>query len=125
MVIIGNVMKHSQKYFRDQQRYLGEVNGQVEEIYGGHNVVQAFNKQEDVIRDFEKTNDKLYTSAWRSQFFSGMMMPIMQFVGNLGYVMVALLGGYMVIRGNVAVGDIRLSSSISGTLPSLSSRSPR
>ena len=107
MVIIGNVMKHSQKYFRDQQRYLGEVNGQVEEIYGGHNVVQAFNKQEDVIRDFEKTNDMLYTSAWRSQFFSGMMMPIMQFVGNLGYVMVALLGGYMVIRGSVAVGDIQ------------------
>ena len=107
MVIIVNVMKHSQKYFRDQQRYLGEVNGQVEEIYGGHNVVQAFNKQEDVIRDFEKTNDMLYTSAWRSQFFSGMMMPIMQFVGNLGYVMVALLGGYMVIRGSVAVGDIQ------------------
>jgi ATP-binding cassette subfamily B protein len=107
MVIIGNVMKHSQKYFRDQQRYLGEVNGQVEEIYGGHNVVQAFNKQDDVIHDFEKTNDMLYTSAWKSQFFSGMMMPIMQFVGNLGYVMVALLGGYMVIRGSVAVGDIQ------------------
>lgn len=107
MLIIGNVMKHSQKYFRDQQRYLGEVNGQVEEIYGGHSVVQAFNKEEDVIKTFEETNDKLYASAWRSQFFSGMMMPIMQFVGNLGYVMVALLGGFMVIKGKVMVGDIQ------------------
>ena len=107
MFIIGHVIKHSQKYFRDQQKYLGEVNGQVEEIYSGHNVVKAFNKEDDVVREFEKTNDMLYTSAWRSQFFSGMMMPIMQFVGNLGYVMVALLGGYMVIQGNVAVGDIQ------------------
>ena len=107
MLIIGNVMKHSQKYFQAQQRYLGEVNGQVEEIYGGHNVVQAFNKQADVVEEFEKTNEKLYSSAWRSQFFSGMMMPIMQFVGNLGYVMVALLGGFMVIKGKVMVGDIQ------------------
>ena len=91
-------MKHSQKYFQQQQKYLGEVNGQVEEIYSGHNVVKAFNKEEDVIREFEKTNEKLYTTGWRSQFFSGMMMPIMQFVGNLGYVMVALLGGFLVIR---------------------------
>ena len=100
-------MKHSQKYFRAQQSYLGEVNGQVEEIYSGHNVVKAFNKEEDVIRTFEETNEKLYSSAWRSQFFSGMMMPIMQFVGNLGYVMVALLGGFMVIKGKVMVGDIQ------------------
>src|SRR5699024_7104855 len=100
-------MKHSQKYFQAQQKYLGEVNGQVEEIYGGHNVVQAFNKQADVVEAFEKINDKLYSSAWRSQFFSGMMMPIMQFVGNLGYVMVALLGGFMVIKGKVMVGDIQ------------------
>ena len=107
MFIIGNVMKHSQKYFQAQQKYLGEVNGQVEEIYGGHNVVQAFNKQADVVEAFEKINDKLYSSAWRSQFFSGMMMPIMQFVGNLGYVMVALLGGFMVIKGKVMVGDIQ------------------
>ena len=106
-MIIGKVMKRSQKYFQAQQRYLGDVNGQVEEIYGGHNVVQAFNKEEDVIAEFEKTNHQLYTSAWRSQFFSGMMMPIMQFVGNLGYVVVALLGGFMVIRGNVQVGDIQ------------------
>ena len=107
MMIIGKVMKHSQKYFQQQQKYLGEVNGQVEEIYSGHNVVKAFNKEEDVIREFEKTNEKLYTTGWRSQFFSGMMMPIMQFVGNLGYVMVALLGGVMVIKGKVMVGDIQ------------------
>lgn len=106
-MIIGKVMKHSQKYFQAQQKYLGEVNGQVEEIYGGHNVVQAFNKEDDAVRAFEETNDKLYTSAWRSQFFSGMMMPIMQFVGNLGYVVVALLGGFMVINGQVQVGDIQ------------------
>ena len=107
MLIIGKVMKHSQKYFQAQQRYLGEVNGQVEEIYSGHNVVKAFNKEEEVIRTFEETNEKLYTSGWRSQFFSGMMMRIMQFVGNLGYVMVALLGGFMVIKGKVMVGDIQ------------------
>ena len=105
MMIIGKVMKHSQKYFQQQQKYLGEVNGQVEEIYSGHNVVKAFNKEEDVIREFEKTNEKLYTTGWRSQFFSGMMMPIMQFVGNLGYVMVALLGGFLVIKEKVMVGD--------------------
>ena len=107
MTIIGKVMKHSQKYFQQQQKYLGEVNGQVEEIYSGHNVVKAFNKEEDVIREFEKTNEKLYTTGWRSQFFSGMMMPIMQFVGNLGYVMVALLGGFLVIKEKVMVGDIQ------------------
>lgn len=107
MMIIGFVMKHSQKYFQDQQRYLGEVNGQVEEIYGGHNVVQAFNKEEDVVKAFEETNEKLYTSGWRSQFFSGMMMPIMQFVGNVGYVVVALLGGVLVINGSIQVGDIQ------------------
>lgn len=107
MAIISKVMKHSQKYFQAQQKYLGEVNGQVEEIYSGHNVVKAFNKEESVIGEFEKTNEKLYSSAWRSQFFSGMMMPIMQFVGNLGYVMVALLGGFMVIKGKIEVGDVQ------------------
>ena len=107
MLIISKVMKHSQKYFQDQQKYLGEVNGQVEEIYGGHNVVKAFNKEEAVINEFEKTNEKLYSSAWRSQFFSGIMMPIMQFVGNLGYVMVALLGGFMVIKNKIEVGDVQ------------------
>lgn len=107
MFIISKVMKHSQKYFQDQQKYLGEVNGQVEEIYSGHTVVKAFNKEDDIINEFEKTNEKLYSSAWRSQFFSGIMMPIMQFVGNLGYVMVALFGGFMVIKNKIEVGDVQ------------------
>ncbi len=107
MGIIGTVMKHSQKYFKDQQRYLGEVNGQVEEVYSGHNVVKVFNKEEDVVRVFEETNNHLYESGWKSQFFSGIMMPVMQFVGNIGYVMVAILGGYMTIRGAIEVGDIQ------------------
>lgn len=107
MLIIGNVMKHSQKYFKDQQRYLGEVNGQVEEVYSGHEVVKVFNKEESVVDTFEKTNQKLYESAWKSQFFSGIMMPVMQFVGNLGYVMVALLGGFLTIKGSIEVGDIQ------------------
>ena len=107
MFIIQNVMKHSQKYFREQQEYLGNVNGQIEENFSGHNVVKVFNKENDVVEEFEKDNRKLYESAWKSQFFSGMMMPIMQFVGNLGYVMVALLGGVFVIRGSIEVGDIQ------------------
>lgn len=105
--IVGTVMKHSQKYFRRQQVYLGEVNGQVEEIYAGQNVVKAFNKEDDVIAEFTKTNDQLYDSAWKSQFFSGIMMPVMGFVGNIGYVMVALLGGFLVIKNSIEVGDIQ------------------
>lgn len=107
MILISFVMKHSQKYFRGQQEYLGNVNGQVEEIYSGHNIIKAFNKEEDVIREFDTTNDRLYDSAWRSQFFSGMMMPIMQFIGNLGYVVVAILGGFLAIRKAIEVGDIQ------------------
>ena len=107
MILISFVMKHSQKYFRGQQEYLGNVNGQVEEIYSGHNIIKAFNKEEDVIREFDTTNDSLYDSAWRSQFFSGMMMPIMQFIGNLGYVVVAILGGFLAIRKTIEVGDIQ------------------
>lgn len=107
MLIINFVMKHSQKYFRDQQNYLGKVNGQIEENYGGHNVVKVFSKEQDVVREFEKDNKKLYESAWKSQFFSGMMMPVMQFVGNLGYVMVAFLGGVFTIKGSIEVGDIQ------------------
>ena len=107
MIIINFVMKHSQKYFQAQQKYLGEVNGQIEENYGGHNVVKVFNKEEDVVAEFEKDNQKLYESAWKSQFFSGMMMPVMQFVGNIGYVMVALLGGWFTIKGAIEVGDIQ------------------
>ncbi len=107
MVIISQVMKRSQKFFQRQQKYLGEVNGQIEEVYGGHNIIKAFNKEEDVVATFEETNKKLYDSAWKSQFFSGMMQPIMQFIGNLGYVMVALLGGIFVIKGSIEVGDIQ------------------
>jgi ATP-binding cassette subfamily B protein len=107
MAIIGVVMKHSQKYFQGQQKYLGEVNGQIEEIYGGHQIVKVFNKEEDVIEEFEQVNKKLYSTAWRSQFFSGMMQPIMSFIGNLGYVMVAVLGGFLVIRNAIEVGDIQ------------------
>ena len=107
MLIIQTVMKHSQKYFQAQQSYLGKVNGQIEENFGGHNVVRVFNKENDVVEEFEKDNQKLYESAWKSQFFSGMMMPIMQFVGNLGYVMVALLGGIFVIKNSIEVGDIQ------------------
>ena len=107
MLIIQTVMKHSQKYFQAQQNYLGKVNGQIEENFGGHNVVRVFNKENDVVEEFEKDNQKLYESAWKSQFFSGMMMPIMQFVGNLGYVMVALLGGVFVIKNSIEVGDIQ------------------
>ena len=107
MLIINKVMKHSQKYFQAQQDYLGRVNGQIEENFGGHDVVRVFNKEQDVLTEFERDNGKLYESAWKSQFFSGMMMPIMQFVGNLGYVMVALLGGIFVIKGRIEVGDIQ------------------
>ena len=107
MLIITTVMKRSQKFFRDQQSYLGDVNGQVEEIYSGQNVVKAFNKEEDVVNEFEKANKKLYESGWKAQFFSGMMMPIMSFIGNLGYVLVAILGAFMAIRGAIEVGDIQ------------------
>lgn len=104
---ISVIVKHSQKYFKEQQEYLGHVNGQVEEVYGGHNIVKAFNKEEDVIAAFDKDNDTLYNSAWKSQFLSGMMMPIMQFVGNLGYVAVVILGGYLAVKRTIEVGDIQ------------------
>lgn len=105
--LISMIVKRSQRHFKNQQEYLGHVNGQVEEVYSGHNIVKAFNKEEDVIREFDETNEILYQSAWKSQFFSGMMMPIMQFVGNLGYVVVAILGGYLTIRQTIEVGDIQ------------------
>ena len=107
MGLISMIVKRSQKYFMSQQEYLGHVNGQVEEIYGGHNIIKAFNKEEDVIREFDETNDILFRSAWKSQFLSGMMMPIMQFVGNLGYVGEVILGGYLAMKGTIQVGDIQ------------------
>ena len=110
--LISTIVKRSQRHFKNQQEYLGHVNGQVEEVYGGHNIVKAFNKEADVIKEFDETNEILYQSAWKSQFFSGMMMPIMQFVGNLGYVAVAILGGYLQLRK-------RLKSEISSLLSSM------
>ena len=104
---ISMIVKHSQKYFKNQQEYLGHVNGQVEEVYGGHNIVKAFNKEADVIEEFDRDNDILCESAWKSQFLSGMMMPIMQFVGNLGYVAVVILGGYLAMKKTIEVGDIQ------------------
>ena len=107
MGLIGMIVKRSQRYFKEQQEYLGYVNGQVEEVYGGHNIVKAFNKEDDAIDEFDRDNDRLYRSAWKSQFLSGMMMPIMQFVGNLGYVAVVILGGYLAIKKTIEVGDIQ------------------
>ncbi len=107
MFLISVVVKKSQKHFRNQQKYLGNVNGQVEEVYGGHNIVKAFNGEEEAIREFNKLNDKLYDSAWKSQFLSGMMMPIMTFVGNIGYVVVSILGGWLAIKKTIEVGDIQ------------------
>ena len=107
MGLISFVIKRSQKYFKVQQEYLGHINGTIEETYAGHLVVKAFNKEKDFVEDFNKTNDVLYNSAWKSQFFSGMMMPIMQFVGNLGYASVALTGGILAIKGTITIGDIQ------------------
>ena len=106
MLLISGVVKKSQKYFKTQQEYLGHINGQVEEVYGGHNIVRAFNNEEAVVREFDQTNETLYKSAWKSQFLSGMMQPMMQFIGNLGYVVVSILGGWLAIRGTIDVGSI-------------------
>ena len=105
--LITFVMKKSQRYFRSQQEYLGQINGQVEENFTGHLVIKAYNKEEEVIKDFNRTNDHLYDSAWKSQFISGMMQPIMMFVGNLGYAAVALIGGILAIKGTIEIGDIQ------------------
>ena len=107
LFIISFIVKRSQKYFKYQQEYLGQVNGKVEELYGGHMVVQAFNGEEDSIKEFNKVNEKLYDSAWKSQFLSGIMQPLMMFVGNLSYVIVSILGGYLVVKNRIEVGDIQ------------------
>ncbi len=105
--LVSFVVKKSQNFFKTQQEYLGKINGQVEETYGGHLVIKAYNKEEDVLKDFEETNKILYQSAWKSQFLSGMMHPIMMFVGNLGYAAVALSGGMLAIRNIITIGDIQ------------------
>ncbi len=105
--LIGIVVKFSQKYFVTQQSYLGKINGQVEEVYSGHNIVKAYNREEQVLKEFNETNSVLFQSAWKSQFLSGMMQPIMNFVGNLGYVAVAVSGSLLAIRGAIQIGDIQ------------------
>ena len=105
--LVSFVVKKSQNYFKTQQEYLGHINGQIEETYGGHMVVKSFNKEKDMVDTFDKTNAVLYSSAWKSQFFSGMMQPIMMFVGNLGYAGVALSGGMLAINGVITIGDIQ------------------
>ena len=106
-LLIMGVVKKSQKYFKQQQKSLGSLNGHIEEIYSGHNIVQVFNGEKEAIDTFTKINDDLYTSAWKSQFLSGMMMPIMSFIGNLGYVAVCILGGYLAVKKTIDVGDIQ------------------
>ena len=105
--LVSFVVKKSQGYFKTQQEYLGHINGQIEETYGGHMIVKSFNKEKDMVDSFNKTNDVLYSSAWKSQFLSGMMHPIMMFVGNLGYACVALTGGLLAIKNVITIGDIQ------------------
>ena len=107
MAIIAVVVKQSQKYFKKQQDYLGHINGHVEEMFGSHLVVKAFNGEEQSVRQFTGLNNTLYDSAWKAQFLSGLMMPIMRFVSNLGYVVVSILGGWLAIKGTITVGDIQ------------------
>ncbi len=107
LFVIGGIIKSSQKHFKDQQEYIGHVNGQVEEVYSCHTVVKAFNGQEKSFKEFSKYNDKLYDSAWRANFLSGLMMPIMNFIGNIGYVVVCVVGGYFAAKGTIKVGDIQ------------------
>lgn len=107
VVIVSLIVRKSQKYFKKQQDFLGHVNGQVEEVYGGHTIVKAFNSEDAAMEEFEKANEELYNSAWKSQFLSGLMHPIMNFVGNVGYVAVAILGGYLAVNGKITVGDIQ------------------
>ena len=107
LLLITTVVKKSQKYFKNQQEYLGHVNGQVEEVYSGHNIVKAFNAEEREINTFNELNETLYKNAWKAQFLSGLMQPIMIFVGNIGYVLVSIIGGWLAIKGQIKVGDIQ------------------
>ncbi len=106
-ILIGLIIKKSQKYFVKQQEYLGSVNGSIEEMFSGHLVVKAFNAENKVLSKFEKNNDQLFNSAWKSQFLSGLMQPIMVFMGNFGYVIVSILGGYFAVNGRITIGDIQ------------------
>ena len=107
VVFVVFVMKKSQKYFVDQQQYLGKLNGHIEEIYSSHLIIKAFNKEDYALNKFKDSNDKLYDSSWKGQFLSGMLFPIMNFIGNIGYVVISVMGGYFAIKGNLAIGDIQ------------------
>lgn len=107
LILVRIVVGFSQKHFKNQQKYLGLINGHIEEMYGGHTVIKAFNKEEDSIKAFEEINKKLYKSAWKSQFLSGLMMPIMNFVGNLGYVAVCVIGGRLALKNLISIGGIQ------------------
>lgn len=106
MILVMSIIKRSQKFFKEQQKSLGKVNGHIEEVYSGHNIMKAFNAEEEAVAEFRRINGELYNSAWKAQFLSGMMMPIMVFVGNIGYVAVSILGGWFAIRRTIEVGDI-------------------
>ena len=107
VALMGIIIKKSQRFFKQQQEYVGHINGQVEEVYGGHTVIKAFNKEETTLKEFHETNEVLYKSAWKAQFFSGLMQPVMMFVGNLGYVGVAISGAALAIRGTITIGDLQ------------------
>ncbi len=107
LLLVMQIIKRSQPYYKKQQKYLGQANGQVEEMYGGHLVVKAFNRERETERVFNEVNEKLYDAAWKSQFFGGMMMPTMNFVGNMGYVLVCIAGGLFTISGSITVGEIQ------------------
>ena len=107
VALMGIIIKKSQRFFKQQQEYVGHINGQVEEVYGGHTVIKAFNKEETTLKEFHETNEVLYKSAWKAQFFSGLMQPVMMFVGNLGYVGGAISGAALAIRGTITIGDIQ------------------
>jgi len=107
LILTSFIVKFSQKHFKNQQDYLADINGTIEEMYSGHNVIKAFNAEDNVLEKFNNQNNKLYESAWKSQFLSGLMHPIMTFVGNLGYVLISIIGGYFAIKGKITIGNIQ------------------
>ncbi len=107
LIFVGTVIKKSQKHFKNQQDYLADINGTVEEMYGGHNIITSFNAEEKLMEKFNKQNEKLSEASWKSQFLSGLMHPIMVFIGNIGYVVISIIGGYFTIKGRIKIGDIQ------------------
>ncbi|TMC89083.1 MAG: ABC transporter ATP-binding protein, partial [Chloroflexi bacterium] len=107
LFVTMGIAKRSQNYFRSQQRALGELNGHVEEMYAGHKIVKAFGREGQSVAEFNERNEKLYNAGWRAQFVSGIIMPLMRFIGNIGYVFVAVVGGIMVTQGTIAIGDVQ------------------